>query len=77
MAKVKLRIIGFSEKADILKESIIKARNMQEIIQRIEAKYPPDYYSYTIFLNGINTGSRSKELGDGDEIVVIPIMSGG
>ena len=77
MAKIKLKIVGFPEKPDILQESIINAENIQEIIQRIESKYPPDYYSYTIFLNGTSAESESKKLSDGDEVVVIPVISGG
>ena len=77
MAKIKLKIAGFPEKPDILQESIINVKNIQEIIQRIVSKYPPDYYSYTIFLNGTSAESKSKKLSDGDEVVVIPIMSGG
>lgn len=77
MAEVKLRIVGFPQKADILQESIINAENIQEIIQRIESKYPLDYYSFAIFVNGISAESKSKNLSDGDEVVVVPIMSGG
>jgi len=77
MAKIKLRIVGFPEKADIAQESIIEAENMQEIVHRIESKYPPDYYSYTIFLNGKSVIDKSERLSDGDEVVVIPVMSGG
>jgi len=77
VAKIKLKIAGFPEKPDILQESIINVKNIQEIIQRIVSKYPPDYYSYTIFLNGTSAESKSKKLSDGDEVVVIPIMSGG
>lgn len=77
MAEVKLKIVGFPQKADILQESIINAKNIQEIIQRIESKYPPDYYSYTIFLNGKTADDKSRNLSDGDEVVVVPIMSGG
>jgi len=77
VAEVKLRIVGFPQKADILQESIINAENIQEIIQRIESKYPLDYYSFAIFVNGISADGKSKNLSDGDEVVVVPIMSGG
>ena len=77
MAEIKLRIAGFPQKADILQESIINAENLRQIIQHIESKYPPDYYSFAIFLNGISADDKSKNLSDGDEVVVVPIMSGG
>ena len=77
MAEIKLRIVGFPQKTDILQESVINAENMREIIQHIESKYPPDYYTFTIFLNGISADDKSKNLRDGDEVVVVPIMSGG
>ena len=76
MAEVKLRIVGFPQKEDILQESTINAESIQEIIQQIETKYPPDY-SFTIFLNGTSADDKSKNLSDGDEVVVVPIMSGG
>jgi molybdopterin converting factor small subunit len=77
VAEVKLRIVGFPQNSDIPQESIINAESIQEIIQHIESKYPPDYYSFAIFLNGISADSKSKNLSDGDEVVVVPIMSGG
>lgn len=77
MAKVKLKIIGFPQETDVLQESTFNAENIQEIIQHIETKYPPDYYSFTIFINGISMDTKSKNLTDGDEIIIIPIMSGG
>jgi molybdopterin converting factor small subunit len=77
LAKVKLKVVGLPEKTDILQESTMDAENIQEIIQHVESKYPPDYYSYTIFLNGTSIDDKKRKLIDGDEVVVIPIMSGG
>jgi len=79
VAKVKLKIRGLSQTANILKEDTINAENIWEIIQRIESKYPRDYYTFAIFLNGISVKENdgSKSLRDGDKVVLIPIFSGG
>lgn len=55
----------------------MKAENIQEIIQRLETKYPPDYYTFAIFLNGTSVDDKSRSLRDGDEVVIAPVMSGG
>lgn len=77
MAVIKLKIVGFPQKADILQESTIKAENIQEIIQHLETKYPPDYYTFAIFLNGKSVDDKSRNVRDGDEVVIAPVMSGG
>jgi len=77
VAEIKLRIVGFPQKADILHESTMKAENIREIIQHLETKYPPDYYSFAIFLNGTSVDDKSRSLRDGDEVVVAAVMSGG
>lgn len=79
MAKVKLKIRGLSQTANILKEDTINADNIWEIIHHIESKYPRDYYTFAIFLNGVSVreNDQSKSLHDGDEVVLVPIFSGG
>ncbi|MCJ7769992.1 MoaD/ThiS family protein [Candidatus Bathyarchaeota archaeon] len=78
MAKIKLKILGSLQRADIAKEDTLNVENISEIIQRIESRYPQDYYfTYDIFLNGISVADKSKNLRDGDEVVIVPIMSGG
>ena len=77
MAKIKLKIVGLPQKADTLQESIVNASNTQEIIQSIETKYPEDYYTFNILVNGVGVDTKSKNLHDGDEVVVVPVMSGG
>jgi len=77
VAEIKLRIVGFPHKTDILQESIVNAESIRDIVQYIEMKYPPDYYSFAIFLNGANTDDKSRNLRDGDEVTVVPVMSGG
>lgn len=77
MANVKLRIAGLPQKADTAKESIINASNLQEIILRIETKYPEGYYTFSIFVNGVGVDTKSMNLHDGDEVVIVPVMTGG
>lgn len=77
MAEIKLRIVGFPQRANIIQENTMNAENIREIVQHIESRYPPDYYSFAIILNGISADDQSKRLRDGDEVVIIPIMSGG
>ena len=77
MARIKLRIVGLPQKADAAKESVIDASNTQEIIRSIETKYPEGYYTLKILVNGIGLDTNSRDLNDGDEVVIVPIMSGG
>jgi molybdopterin converting factor small subunit len=77
MARIKLRIVGLPQKPDTAKESMIDANNTQEIIRSIETKYPEGYYTLKIFVNGMRVDSKSMDLNEGDEVVIVPIMSGG
>jgi len=77
VAEIKLKIVGFPQRADVLQESTINVESIWEIIQHIESAYPRDYYTFAIFLNGISVDDKSKNLRDGDEVVVVPVMSGG
>jgi molybdopterin converting factor small subunit len=77
VARIKLRIVCLPQKADTAKESMIDANNTQEIIRSIETKYPEGYYTLKIFVNGMNVDTKSMDLNDGDEVVIVPIMSGG
>ena len=77
VARIKLRIVGLPQKADTAKESFTNANNTQEIIQSIETKYPEGYYTFNIFVNGVGLDTKSKDLHDGDEVVIVPVMSGG
>jgi molybdopterin converting factor small subunit len=77
VATVKLRIAGLPQKADTAKESIVNASNLQEIIRSIEIKYPEGYYTFSIFVNGVGADPKSINLHDGDEVVIVPVMSGG
>ena len=77
MARIILRIVGLPQTADSAKESIINTSNLQEIIRSMETKYPEDYYTFNIFVNGIGVDIKSKDLHDGDEVVIVPVMSGG
>ena len=78
MAKVKLTVIGSLQIDDIAIEGIVNVEDISEIIQKIESKYPQDqYFNFNIFLNGIGVIDKSKKLVDGDEVVLIPVMSGG
>ena len=77
MAKIRLKIIGLSQGAEKAKEDTINVKDLGEILQRLELKYPQDYYTFNIFLNGILVDDTSKTLHNGDEVAIIPIMSGG
>ena len=79
MAKVKLGIVGSLQNIDGEREETLDAENVAEISRKIESKYPQDhYFNFNVFLNGISVNDRSeKNLIDGDEVVVVPIMSGG
>jgi sulfur carrier protein ThiS len=77
VAEIKLRIVGFPQETDTPRESIINAESIHEIVQHLETKYPPDYYSFAIFLNGTSADAKSRYLRDGDEVMIVQVMSGG
>ena len=77
MAKIKLRIVGSHQTADVQSEDAVNAEKLWEIIRRVELRYPRDYYTFSIFLNGVKENDESKNLQDGDEVVLVPVFSGG
>ena len=79
MAKVKLRIVGSLQTIDVSREDTIDVESIAEIIRQIESRYPQDhYFNFNVFLNGISVSDKSqKSLIDGDEVVIVPVMSGG
>jgi molybdopterin converting factor small subunit len=77
MAKIKLKIIGLPQRVETTGEDTIDAENLWDVLLCVESKYPQDYYSLNIFLNGVSVDDKSKSLRDGDDVVIIPIMSGG
>ena len=77
MAKIRLKIMGLPQTGSLLEEDTLNLENTGEIVQRIESRYPRDYYTFAIFLNGAKLDDESKILHDGDEIIIMPVMSGG
>jgi len=77
MPKISLRVKGLPQTEGFLEEETVNAENITTIIQLLESRYPRDYYRYIIFLNGVKVEDESKSLQDGDEVVVIPVLSGG
>jgi len=76
MVKIKLRVIGF-QREEVIKENLFDAKNIAEVIQHIELNYPLESHNFKILLNGINVDDMLKTLQDDDEVVIIPIVSGG
>jgi molybdopterin converting factor small subunit len=78
LAKVKITVIGSLQLDNTAAEGTVNVEDVSEIIRQIELKYPQDqYFNFNIFLNGISISDKSKKLLEGDEVVIIPIMSGG
>jgi len=77
MPKIGLRVKGLPQAEGFLEEETVDAENIMAIAQILESRYPRDYYRYIIFLNGVKVEDESKILQDGDEVVVIPVLSGG
>lgn len=77
MTQIKLRILGLPKTQSLTEEENINVESIEDILRHIESRYPKDYYSFTVLLNGIGINESSTSLSDGDEVVVIPAMSGG
>ena len=76
MAKIKLKIIGSPQIAASTKGDTINAKNVLEILQH-QRRLTNYEYDYSIFLNGARVDDESQILRDGDEVILIPILSGG
>jgi ATP sulfurylase len=76
MARVKLKVVGSPKVARLLEGDMINAENISEIVrrQRLLDNYE---YAYLIILNGTNTNDELKSLHDGDEVILVPIATGG
>ena len=77
MAQVHVKLNFLSRSDDMNGEKTIEAKELSEVIHLIKNSYPLDYYTFLIFKNGIKVEDENEKLGDGDEIVVIPVFSGG
>ena len=76
MAKIKLKIIGSPQITASTKGDTINAKNVLEILQH-QRRLTNYEYDYSIFLNGARVDDESQILRDGDEVILIPILSGG
>jgi molybdopterin converting factor small subunit len=76
MGRVKLKVVGSPKVAGLLEGDTIDAENVSEIVrrQRLLDNYE---YAYLIFLNGASTNDELKSLRDGDEVILVPIATGG
>lgn len=77
MVKITLKLIGLPRTQDALEESSIDVRDMRDVIRQIEYRYPRDYYTYIILLNGARIEDESLGLHEGDQVIIFSIMSGG
>jgi molybdopterin converting factor small subunit len=76
MARIKLKVVGSTKVAGLLEGDTIDAENLLEIVQRqrLLDNYEFDYF---VFLNGTSSNDELKSLNDGDEVILVPIATGG
>lgn len=77
MVRITLSVIGLPRTQNASEESSIDVRNIRDLTRQIEYRYPRDYYTYIILLNGARIEDESLDLREGDQVVVFPMMSGG
>jgi molybdopterin converting factor small subunit len=76
MARIKLKVVGSTKVAILLEGDTINAENLLQIVQR--QRLLDNYeFGYFVFLNGKSASDGSKGLNDGDEVILIPIATGG
>ncbi len=75
MAKIRLRLMG-SPGAEHPDEAV-EVKGVGEVLHRLELMYPPDYYTLAVLVNGKKVDESSITFQEGDEVTVIPVMSGG
>jgi molybdopterin converting factor small subunit len=76
MARVKLKVVGSPKKAGLLEGDTINAENALEVVRR-QRQLDNYEYDYLVYLNGARTNDELKSLHDGDEVVLVPIVTGG
>lgn len=77
MAQVHVKLNFLSRSDEMNGEKTIEAKELSEVIHLIRNSYPLDYYTFLTFKNGVKVEDEHEKLGDGDEVVVIPVFSGG
>lgn len=76
MARINLKVAGSPKVANLVDGDTIDAENILELTrrQRLLDNYEYDYF---VFVNGIRTNDELKGLQNGDEVVLVPIATGG
>ncbi|MDQ1279020.1 MAG: hypothetical protein QG670_280 [Thermoproteota archaeon] len=77
MAKVHVKLNFLGRSDEMNGEKMIEAKELSEVMRLIRDSYPLDYYTFLIFKNGVKVEDEHERLGDGDEVVVTPVFSGG
>ncbi len=77
MALVRLKLGSLSRPVDPGGERIVEAEDLSDVLRQMRGSYPPDYYTFLVFKNGVKVEEEDERLADGDEVVVIPVFSGG
>jgi len=77
MAQVRVKLGFLSRPNDVRGEKTVEAKNLSEILRLVRDAYPRDFYTFLVFKNGVKVEDEDETLGDGDEVVVIPVFSGG
>ena len=77
MAKVNVKLNFLGRSDEMNREKMIEAEELSDVMRLIRDSYPLDYYTFLIFKNGVKVEDEHERLGDGDEVVVTPVFSGG
>ena len=75
LIRVKLGFLSRSNEAE--GERTVEATNLSEVLRLVRDAYPLDYYTFLVFRNGVKVEDEDEVLGDGDEVMVVPVFSGG
>ncbi|MFQ6076979.1 MAG: MoaD/ThiS family protein [Candidatus Bathyarchaeia archaeon] len=76
MVQVRLRLSNLSQSYSG-KEILVEAEAVSELLQKMRGIYPPDNYTFIVIKNGVRVADHAERLDEGDEVVLIPIFSGG
>jgi len=77
MAQIRVKLGFLSRLNDAEGEKIVEATNLSEVLRLAREAYPSDFYTFLVFKNGVKVEGEDEVLGDGDEVTVIPVFSGG
>jgi len=77
MALIHVKLSFPSQSKDMEREKTVEATDLSKVLRLIRDSYSLDYYTLLVFKNGIKVEDEDEKLVDGDDVMIVPVFSGG